>query len=420
MTSAGGQGAGESAQGIDYAWWVLLGLLLLYTATNGILLNTLPLMYPSLTAEFGWNEEQVTRPAALFLFFNAALNPVLGAFCDRYPARRIMVFGVALIVGSLLVYAYISSLTQMTLVYLVCSVGLAAAGLVPNMLILSRWFDGRRGLAVGILLMGSSLGGALFPLIVKPALVDEGWRAAVTLIAMVGGAMMILGLLLVRNERPGAACDEAAQDTPAVTGGLTLQQAMRMPAFYMLMVATGSVWFCITGTLQHQSIYLGQDLGLSSARLPVLFSVFFWCAIIGKLLFGWLGDHFNKVWILLASVLNMVVGIVLLRSADPEVTASLYAYAMVYGVGFAGAFSAMQLVLAEFYAGASYGRILGVFIMIDSFAGAAGIQFLGLRRVADGSYLPGLNILIALMVLVAVLLVILRRYEPDTPGAVPS
>ena len=229
MTTAGGPeagtGAAPTAQGIDYAWWVLAGLLLLYTATNGILLNTLPLMYPSLTAEFGWNEAEVTRPAALFMLFNAALNPVLGGLCDRFPARRIMVFGVALIVSSLLVFAYITSLTQMTIVYLVCSVGLAACGLVPNMLILSRWFVARRGVAVGILLMGSSLGGALFPLIVRPALVEDGWRAAVILITLVGGGMMALGLLLVRNRRPGAEAPQAAAVVTTATGA-----GYRLPA----------------------------------------------------------------------------------------------------------------------------------------------------------------------------------------------
>ena len=419
MQDSPSQGAGQTAQGIDYAWWVLAGLFLLYTATNGILLNTLPLMYPSLTAEFGWNEEQVTRPAALFMLFNAALNPVLGALCDRFPARRIMVFGVAVIVSSLLVFAYISSLTQMTVVYLVCSVGLAACGLVPNMLILSRWFVARRGVAVGILLMGSSLGGALFPLIVRPTLVEDGWRAAVTLIVLVGGAMMALGLLLVRNHRPGSDATAVAAQ-PVATGGLTLGQAARMPAFYILMLATGTVWFCITGTLQHQSIFLGQDLGVPTAKLPVIFSVFFWCAIIGKVLFGWLGDRFNKVWILLLSVLNMMVGIILLRNADPNADVTLYGYAMVYGVGFAGAFSAIQLVLAEFYAGAAYGRILGVFVMVDSWAGAAGVWAMGARRVAEDSYIPALNTLIGLLVAVSVLVLILKRYEPRSPAALPA
>ncbi len=406
---------------IDYAWWVLAGLFLLYMATNGILLNTLPLLYPELTAEFGWNEAEVTRPASLFLLLTALLTPILGALCDRYPARRIMFFGVILIVVPLGFYAHMSTLTHMTLIYLTCSVGLAGCGLVASMLILSRWFEKRRGLAVGIFLMASSLGGALFPLLAKTTLAEQGWREAITLIAIVGGVMMGIGLLLIRNRRPASdpASEEAlapASDEPSKTApaaGITLKEAIKLPAFYLMMVATAALWFCIVGILQHQSIFLGQDLGVDRGSLPVIFSVFFWSAIVGKVLFGYLGDHFNKVWILLLSIINLMLGLVVLRMVDPSSNLTLFGYAVVYGMGFAGAFSAIQLVLAEFFAGPSYGRILGLFTMVDSLAGAAGIQFLGLRRVADESYLPALNGLIIMLIVVAALVALLRRFQPQ-------
>ncbi|MFT7287452.1 MAG: MFS family permease [Halieaceae bacterium] len=402
---------------MDYGWWVLLGLFLVYMATNGILLNTLPLLYPELTREFGWNEEQVTRPASLLLLLTALLIPLLGALCDRFPARRIMLGGVILIVVPLSVFAYISSLTHMTLIYLTCSLGLTACGLVPCMLILSRWFVRRRGFAVGILLMGSSLGGAFFPLLAQQTLAEQGWREAITLIAAVGGGMMLLGLLLIRNRRPAGQADaeSGAAATSEVAGtvvGYTLREAAALPAFYLMMIATGALWFCIVGVLQHQSIYLGQDLGVSNALLPLVFSAFFWSAVAGKLLFGYLGDHFNKVLILIASIINMLLGLMVLRAVDPSSNVTLLVYAIVFGVGFSGAFASIQLVLAEFFAGTSYGRILGIFIMVDSLAGAAGIQFLGLRRVADGSYLPALNMMIGMLVIVTLLVSVLLLFQP--------
>ncbi len=402
---------------IDYGWWVLAGLFLVYMATNGILLNTLPLLYPELTQEFGWNEEQVTRPASLFLLLTALVTPILGALCDRYPARRIMLIGVVLIIVPLGFYAHITDLTELTLIYLTCAVGLAGCGMVSSMLILSRWFVRKRGLAVGIFLMASSFGGAMFPLLAGSALESGDWRKAVTLITVVGAVMMLLGLLLVRNHRPADAPEVAdtpapASQAPVRTVVTSLRQAMKLPAFYLLMIATGALWFCIVGILQHQSIFLGQDLGVSRGKLPLIFSVFFWSAIVGKVLFGYLGDRFNKIWILLASIVNITVGLVLLRSVDPTSNLTLFAYAVVYGVGFAGAFSAIQLVLADFFAGPSYGRILGVFTMVDSLAGAAGIKFLGDRRVADESYLPALTLLITMLIVVGVITTALRKFQP--------
>jgi MFS family permease len=406
------------------AWLVLLGLFLVYMATNGVMLNTLPLLYPELTKEFGWNEAQVTRPAALFLLLTAVMTPVLGALCDRYPARRIMLLGVVLIVVPLAFYARISSLAHMTAIYLICSIGLAACGLVPTMLILSRWFTRKRRLAVGMLLMGSSLGGALFPLLAQQTLAEQGWRDAITLLVIVAGAMMFLGLLLIRNNPPKDTAPNKPQDIekagdepqavlPLAAVGYTLREAATLPAFYLMMITTAALWFCILAILQHQSIFLVQDLGVSNSLLPAIFSVFFWSAIVGKLLFGVLADYFNKVLILFVSIINLILGLVALRAADPSNNLTLFAYAVIYGIGFAGAFSAIQLVLAEFFAGASYGRILGAFVMVDSLAGAAGIHFMGLRRVADGSYLPAINMMIGMLVVVALLVLLMRRLRPQ-------
>ena len=78
---------------IFYGWWVLVGLFLIYAASNGILLNTMPRIFPNLATEFGWTNEQVTRPANMFFALVAFLNPVAGWLLDRYSIRRLMLIG---------------------------------------------------------------------------------------------------------------------------------------------------------------------------------------------------------------------------------------------------------------------------------------------------------------------------------------
>jgi len=106
----------------------LLGLLLIYTANNGILIHSLPLFYPELIKEFGWNEEQVTRPASLFFVLAAILTPIIGAMLDRYSPRVIMAVGIVVVIGCLLMYGRIGSLADLTVVYLVAALGLAGCG----------------------------------------------------------------------------------------------------------------------------------------------------------------------------------------------------------------------------------------------------------------------------------------------------
>ncbi len=413
---------------IYYGWWVLLGLFLIYTANNGILIYTLPLFYPELIDEFGWNAEQVTRPAALFLVVAALAVPFAGILFDRYSTRIVMLLGILALVGGLWFYPSITSLGQLTAIYVVFALGLAGCGLVPNMLILTRWFRRHRGLAAGLLLMGSTIGGAVFPLLARETLVTQGWREAVFMIAVLGSVMMISAILLLVRNRPeemGLAADgvELSSESDSVdttaAAGPTLKQAVTTPVFYVLAFVTAALWFATFGMLQHQSIFIGKDLGVDSARLPLIFSMFFWFAIMGKLLFSWLSDRVDKLRVMLVAVLSLVVGLLLLRTVSADNFVGLYAYAVVFGVGFGASFSMIQLVLAEYFSGASYGKILALLTTVDSLAGSAGVSYMGQVRVAQGSYLPAFDLLIILCAVSAVLVVMLLRWRRK-PSVIPA
>jgi MFS transporter, OFA family, oxalate/formate antiporter len=188
-----------------------------------------------------------------------------------------------------------------------------------------------------------------------------------------------------------------------------LSQALHMPAFYLLAFATGALWLCINGVIQHQAIFINTELGLSMNVLPVVISVFFWSSIVGRLLIGYLSDRIDKTLIMLGAVVNLIAGLLILRVASAEHMASLYAYAVVYGIGFSGTFTMIQLVIAEFFAGQSYGKILGVLTMVDVLGGGIGISAIAWMQKAFGSYLPVIQILIGVCCVVAVTILFLYR-----------
>ena len=59
------------------------------------------------------------------------------------------------------------------------------------MVMLTGWFDSGQGRATGILLMASSLGGALFPLAVGSGIEQFGWRQTVLLTGVGVGVLML-------------------------------------------------------------------------------------------------------------------------------------------------------------------------------------------------------------------------------------
>ncbi len=386
----------------------------MYVITNGVILNTLPIFYPELVKAFGWDQAVVTQPAQLLFLAVALFSPVAGIFLDRYSARLLMLTGCILLLAAFVWYSRMNSLQEMRLIYVLFALGITLAGIIPSMHIVTRWFVRNRGLAVGILLIGSSLGGAIFNQVAGRSIEDFGWRTALLILGIIAVALVLLPLILVvRNKpedlglEPDAKAPALEATGPVVLNAPTLAQAARTPAFYLLLLITGAMWFCIVGVIQHQALYF-KDLQTAVAAKDVL-SLFFLSSIVGKIFFGWLSDRFSKKTIMLAAVLNLALGALLLALSARQPDTLLWLYALVFGIGFSGTFTMIQLLVAEFYAGGSYGKILGIVTMVDTLAGMLGIMALGRMRIASGSYESAFQLLVVICLVSALCVLLLRK-----------
>ncbi len=390
-----------STKKIFHGWWVLLGLCIIYSASNGIVTLSLKRFYPSLIDAFSWTREEVTRPVSIFYLALAVLLPIIGVILDKGNPKRIIITGAVIIVAALTGMSFMENLTQFNLLYIALAIGLAGAGLFSSMYILTQWFHKHRGKAVGILLVGGSLGGALFNKVTGDSIDAMGWQNTFLLLAGIGAVFMILPWLLVVKNNPQemGLWPDGADEAPKskITGGVSLAEALKSPTLYVLFIATGILWFCIIGMGQHQDIYLQKELGLSSSIVTNVGSALFLFGVIGKLLFGFLSDQFNKKMVMTGSIGLLILGnlFLYLMGTDPGKW-SPYWYAITYGIAYSGVFTMIQIIVAELYYGKAYGKILGIVLTVDTLASVAGIIFLGKKSVADGSYIPAIMTMLIL------------------------
>lgn len=403
-----------------YGWYVLLGLCLIYAASNGIVTLSLKRFYPSLIDVFSWTRAEVTRPVSVFYFALAFLTPIIGALLDRRNPKRIMLIGSFIILIGLALMGQIQNLNQFIGIYIILAIGLAGAGLISSMYILTKWFHKHRGKAVGILLVGGSLGGALFNKITGDAIDVMGWRSATLLLAGLGALFMIIPwIFLVRNKPQDMGLfPDGADSEPEINlvQGVSLAEAFKTPTLYLIFLATGILWFCIIGIQQHQDIYLQKELSIPSDTVTNVGSAFFLFGVLGKLIFGFLSDRFNKKLVMAASIALLIVGLIFLRllGTDPG-SWSPYYYATTFGIAYSGVFTMIQIVVADLYYGKSYGKILGIVLTVDTLASVAGILFLGKMSGSSGSYVPAFGIMAVLCTVALVsFLVVKTNFKPAT------
>ena len=366
-------------------WIVLSGLFLVYMASNGVTLHTLPLLYPELMDSFGWQASEVTLPATVFFVIGAVTSPPAGWLLDRYSSRAIIAIGSTLLTLGLLAYSATNSLWQLVAVYALLGLALSLCGLVSNMVMLTGWFDSGRGRATGILLMASSLGGALFPLAVGTGIEQLGWRQTVLMTGVGVGSVMLGSVwLLLRDGR--RVMPASARPEPSSRLGERVIPLLLTRRFAAIVFATGSLWFVIIALTQHQSIHLATDVGLARSSLPSVFSLFFGCSVVGKFCFGLLSDRFDLHRVMATAILMLAIALIALSQMTPDATMLLYGYAVLAGLGFSGAFTCIQILIAAQYSGPLYGRILATIVLIDTLCGALGTQTIARIREWQGDY----------------------------------
>lgn len=385
---------------IYYGWWMVLGMVLMYAATNGIAMYAFSVMRPLQIKAFGLDPQSAALlPTVLFVTV-AVVSPFAGRLFDSLDTRRLIVIGTLVIVGLTFLQIVIPNYALLAVYYACFGTAMTFVGIISFMHLINHWFNKYRGLAAGILLLGSSLGGIVFPKIAASAGAD--WQRACVYLGVACALFMLPPLLLIRNRPadvgafPDGIAPEEAQAAKATAAGshVTLRQALASPTFYLVLFVTGVLWFCINGYIQNHG-FIMRDLGLDAPAAAKILGIFSMMAILGKLLFGYLSDKFDRKYIMVLSILTMTASVFVLKNAlgDPSL---LVPFAFVFGLGFGGAFTIIQVWVSDMYAGRAFGAILGVVTMVDTLAGSAGMITLGSMRKASESYGGGFNLLLVL------------------------
>lgn len=396
---------------IFYGWFMLAGLALMYATTNGVGAYALTVMRPLQIKSFGLDPQSAAfLPTLLFLTI-AVASPFVGRLLDRWNPRTVIAIGAFGATGLIFLQAYITSYAVLCIFYVLYGICMSLAGIISFMYLVNKWFHHYKGLATGIVILGSSLGGIIFPRIAVMA--GSEWQKSCMFLGIASAVLLLPPLLLIKPEPAviGTVPDRAKfperPHTKSGKTGLSLSDALRSYTFYLVLMVTGILWFCIKGYLQNHGFVM-KDLGQSPTVAAKLLGYFSIMAIAGKLFFGYLSDRIIKEYIMVLAISIMAAGFFMLHTLSASALL-LNAFALVAGFGFGGAFTVIQVWVAGIYGGKRYGSVLGVVTMIDELAGSAGALALGTLRKASGNFKSGLDLMLILCAVAVVSALLVRR-----------
>jgi len=400
-----------------YGWVVVIAFLTICATLNGVS-HSFGVFFKSIESEFNLTRTVTSSVLSANMILAAVFAVLGGCVSDRY-GPRIVVLLMGLFTGlSLLLTSQTSSPWQLFLGYsLLLAIGTGAAYTVA-VSTTSRWFDKKRGLALGITGSGAGLGTLFIAPFATYLISSVGWRMAYIIMGLVAWLIVIpLSRLLRKNPPEIGALPDGAKSPPGGIGiekkrgegstqlaGFSLIQASRTSSFWLF----GSIWllysFSYLLVLTHVVPH-AMDTGIPALEAATVLSLIAGSNVAGKLLMGRISDRASrKVTAIICALLVAGAMIWLNWSHDLWM---LYLFGIVCGFSLGGIDPSVTALIGDTFGLRSIGMIIGTLNIGWGVGAAAGPAVGGLIFDVSKSYfvafLTGALAMLALALLVALI-----------------
>jgi MFS family permease len=339
-------------------------------------------------ADLGWSRTAFSWAGGPFLLAMALASPGVGALTERVGARLVFSCGIILVATALVAFSYMEALWHFYLIGFLLGAATTGLGDIPAGATVSKWFARNRGLALGLVYIGSNIGGSIVPVAATELSAMDSWRFALRALA-IGGVAVILpfALFAVREPPRSNASDVSdASDTsdPSEKSDLTLAEAMRTRSFWILAGVLFTFYFYYVGINHHLVAFL-SDSGFSDAEAARRFSYAVAVGIAGKICMGLFADRIPIRGAIIANFALMTLGsfLLLFVGGTPGL---LPVFLTIHGFTVAAENVVLPLVIVECFGVTHMARIYGVIMLMLLPGGTFGPVFAGYAFDVVGSY----------------------------------
>ena len=390
-------------------WKVLLaGLIGVACGASPLPFNTIGFVLSPLKEEFGWSFAQTSAAVTIYGIVGALLAPYFGSLADKHGVRKVAMLS-TLAFG--LIFAAVGAIpASIFAFYLVWFfVGLVGIGSTPVTWsrAVNMWFYKNRGLALGILLVGTSISALVVPKVAVWAISQWGWRGMYPIVALFP-LLLALPVAWFWFREPGL--KETPPEITAGSGlaGVSLTEALHDRRFWTIWLSIACVALAYGGAHIHMPEIIKQH-GMGAAEGASIMGMIGLALMAGRVITGWLLD---RVWAPLVCLPILLIPAVACYWLMGIGTDRQTVYIAAFMLGFAaGAESDLIAYLASRYFGmANYGKIYGMLYMPFGLASAISPVLYGRVRDVTGSYDQMLYAAMFLFAAGAALLVTLGRY----------
>jgi MFS family permease len=461
-----------------YPWFIaFMGLLVLFVS-NGYTATALSVFDESLLKEFGWERGPFKFRDLLSFAITALVAPFVGVVIDRVNPKWLLVTGmmllsagyvgysqltpdgsgglatplalvaiaglivitviiwrttqeawvrvaavavILLVIGAVVFYRFLrpEALHQVYIIHVIFALALSTAGTMVVIVLVTSWFLQHRGLAIGIALLGTSIGGIILSRVNVELIAALDWRQAFTVLAFGPIVVAALTAFFVRGTPKDAgrvAIGQSSGDQELKRYGLTFHEAVRTRTFWAIGASGFLAYYSILALFNHLFLHMrGMDFDpkQSAGALQLLGIV----AAVSKLGVGVLADYIDRKLVFLGALLIMFAGVLLLALGGREY---VWAAIAITGLGWGGLFTLYNMLTVNNFGLKEIGRINGSVSFMESLGGGVGIWLTGVLFDRFGSYEIPFDVIAAGVFLGFLIGLFIKSGSPEAMGLKPA
>ena len=356
-----------------YHWIIAVVVLLQLASSGGSINNASSMFLLPVTESLGISRGDFSMAYSMRAIFAFLFTLITGFLLARFGYRKMIV---TFLVITGLGFVLIGHSRN----FLVLSTGFAMLGMSEGFggtagasRIIGAWFHRYRGTVLGLVTSATGLGGSLMCIVISGWIERFDWRFAAVgcgvLIIIVAAIM----LLVIRNHPSQMGLKafgegellqiKKKQTAENMWQGLTMQQLLRRPTFYMMLL--GTFFSCMI-------IYFAQpvivphlrDCGLSEGQAATFQSVLMFCMAATKFLSGMLCDYIGPKKVTILCLTACAAAMLLLANITGMVTAVCAVILLAIALPLVSV--TIPLLSADLFGYQSQGTSAGIFLAMMS------------------------------------------------------
>lgn len=337
-----------------------------------------------------------------------ALN--FGAMVNRFGVKKMACVGMLSLTGSVFIRACATQVYHVYLGSALWGLGIVFSGGTMVGTIVRRWFHQDVGRYTGIVMSANGIGGAVAAQIISPLINNGeifGYRKAYLLSAVVSLAISIV-IMLFLHEHPADAPDSGntgKKKTPkgALWEGIPYETAKKKPYFYLAAVLVFLTGISLQSVGSVTLVYMA-DIGMTPAFIATTATAHSLGLTFSKIFVGTTYDKRGLQTTLLCCQIAAMVSCVLFALLTNSIAGLVMAMIAMLLETLAIPMETVMIPLLsnDLFGSASYNKVLGVFMAMNSLGLCLGSPLGDLCFDTLGTYKPCFWIFTVLLIAVAI------------------